>query len=473
MLYMRDHSGEVAEENTPMKATLRTIRVWLLACVFAITTLIAPMPQAHAQGGLIRDAEIEQLLREYANPMFRAAGLSPRAVKVYIIADNTLNAFVAGGQRVFVHTGLLTRTRTPNELRGVLAHETGHIAGAHLAKLGIAVENMTTQSILAMLLAAAAVAGGAAMNNTNVAQSGQGIMLGGAELARRNLLAYVRVQESAADQAAAKYMRKTGHSLKGMLDLFQRMGNRALASSQFSDPYTRSHPMAFDRIRALRTEAKKSPYYNKKEDPKIMHRHKLMQAKLIGYMSPNQVIRRYPPSDDSTAAHYARAIAYFRVGKMQKSVDELNILAKREPKNPYFWELAGEALLNGGQIDHSIKAFKRAIQYAPNQGLIRITYATALIAKGGKANAQAALKQLQRAKRSEDHDTYLHRQMAVAYAKLGDIGRADLSTAESYVRVGNVKLAKRKAGAAKTKLKKGTPSWRRADDILKLRDPQQ
>ncbi|MGI9372680.1 MAG: M48 family metalloprotease, partial [Hyphomicrobiales bacterium] len=342
-----------------MMAGLRTIRIWSLACVIAIATLIAPMTQAHAQG-LIRDAEIEELLREYANPMFRAAGLSPRSVKVYIIADSTLNAFVAGGQRVFVHTGLLTRTRTPNELRGVLAHETGHIAGAHLAKLGIAIDNMSTQNILAMLLAAAAVAGGAATGNSAVAQSGQGIMLGGAEIAKRNLLAYVRVQESAADQAAAKYMRRTGHSMKGMLDLFQRMGNRSLAASQFADPYTRSHPMEFDRIRALRTEAKKSPHYNKKENPKTMHRHKLMQAKLIGYLSPNQVVRRFPPGDDTTAAHYARAIAHFRQGKMQKSVDELNILVKREPKNAYFWELAGEALLNGGQIDHAIKALKRA-----------------------------------------------------------------------------------------------------------------
>ncbi|MGI9374147.1 MAG: tetratricopeptide repeat protein, partial [Hyphomicrobiales bacterium] len=194
---------------------------------------------------------------------------------------------------------------------------------------------------------------------------------------------------------------------------------------------------------------------------------------LIGYLSPNQVVRRFPPGDDTTAAHYARAIAHFRQGKMQKSVDELNILVKREPKNAYFWELAGEALLNGGQIDHAIKALKRAIKFAPEQGLIRITYAKALIAKGGKQNAKLALKQLQRAKRTEDHDTLLHRQMAVAYAKLGDIARADLATAESYLRVGNIKLAKRKAGSAKIKLKKGTPTRRRADDILNLREQDQ
>jgi predicted Zn-dependent protease len=454
-----------------MSLGLQKIRNLAFLAVFCVLTLGAPANTARA-GGLIRDAEIESLLRYYVTPIFRAAGLSPNSVKVYIIAEDSLNAFVAGGQRIFVHTGLLTRTKTPNESLGVLAHETGHIAGAHLAKMGKAMDRMSTQNILTMLLAAAAVAGGAASGNSAIASAGQGILAGGGEMVRRNFLSYVRVQESAADQAGARYLTKTGQSVKGMLDLFGRMANQSLAASQFVDPYTRSHPMEFERIRNLERMAKASPHFNKKDKAALIKRHKLMQAKLVGYLTPNLVPRKYPPSDNSTAAHYARAIAAFRSGRLQKSVDELNILVKAQPKNPYFWELTGEALLNAGQIKHAIKALKRAVKYAPHSGLIRITYAKALMAKGTRASAKDALKELNRAQRYEDHDPTLHHQKAFAYAKLGNIPRADLSTAESYLRAGNTKLAKKKAGQARNKLKHGTPQWRRADDILNLKTPK-
>ena len=253
-----------------------------------------------------------------------------------------------------------------------------------------------------------------------------------------------------------------------MLDLFGRMANQSLASSRYIDPYLRSHPFEFERIRNLERMAKESPYYDKKDPPNLVARHKLMQAKLVGYLTPSQVSAKYPASDNSLPAHYARAIAAYRSGKMQKSVDLLNVLVKAQPKNPYFWELAGEALLSAGQIDHSIRAYKRAIKHAPKAGLIRVGYAKALIAKGQPESARAALKQLHKAQRTEDHDPMLHRHKASAYAKLGDIPRADLSTAEAYLRVGNIELAKKKAGQAKRKLKKGTPQWRRADDILKI-----
>ncbi|MGI9481874.1 MAG: M48 family metalloprotease [Hyphomicrobiales bacterium] len=451
-----------------MKLTLKRAGTALFAAGFLAASIITPVSKAEAQGGLIRDAEIETLLREYVDPIFKVAGLTPNAVKVYIINADSLNAFVAGGQRVFIHTGLLTRAKTPNELNGVLAHETGHIAGAHLAKMGIAMEHASTQSILSMLLAAAAVAGGAMAGNNAIASSGQGIMVGGQEMAKRNFLAYVRVQEASADQAGAKYLTKTKQSVKGMLDLFGRMANQSLASSLYIDPYLRSHPFELERIRNLERMAKKSPYYNKKDPPALVARHKLMQAKLVGYLTPTQVKNKYPVSDKSVPAYYARAIAAFRSGKMQQAVDDLNVLVKTQPKNPYFWELAGEALLSAGQIDHSIRAYKRAIKYAPNAGLIRVGYAKALIAQGNPASARSALKQLHKAQRTEDNDPMLHRHKASAYAKLGDIPRADLSTAEAYLRGGNIKLAKKKAGQAKRKLKKGTPQWRRADDILKI-----
>lgn len=439
-----------------------------LVCVsFALT--VTPV---QANGGMIRDTEIENLLRRYVNPIFRAAGLVPSSIKVYLINADSLNAFVAGGQRIFVHTGLLTRTKTPNELIGVLAHETGHIAGGHLATMGLAMERASVQNIIAMLLGAAAVAGGAMAGNSQIAASGQGIMAGGTEIARRNFLSYVRVQESAADQAAAKYLSKTKQSTKGMLDLFRRMANQSLVSSRYIDPYTRSHPMELERIRNLEVIAKKSPYYDKPESPDLLFRHKMMQAKLIGFLHPSQVFRKYPTSNTSQPARYARAITSFRSGDIRNAIRELKILVKAQPKNPYYWELTGQALLNAGQPAPAVKALNRAVKYAPKAGLIRILLSQALLAQGTPKSAKAALKHLRIAQRTEHQSPELHRQRALAYARLGDIPKADLATAEASLLFGDFQLAKQKAAEAKKKFKRGTPQWQRADDILKFKPPK-
>jgi len=443
----------------------RLISVVCAACLLASSIAI---PQVQAAGlPLIRDAEIEGLMRIYTRPIFRAAGLNPRAVKVYLINQPNINAFVAGGQRIFIHTGLLQQSATPNEVIGVLAHETGHIAGAHLSRLGTQIEKASNLAIISMLLGAAVAVGGAATNTRGAGQIGQATVAGGQNLARRSILSYVRAQESSADQAALRYLTKTGQSGKGMLDLFHNLASKSLGSLRRTDPYTQSHPMPFERIRNLERMVKKSKYYKRKDPGVLLLRHHLMQAKLAGFLSsPRVVYRKYPKSNKSMPSRYARAIVSFRTGDIKNSLPLINSLIKDIPQNPYFWELKGQALLESGRPREAIKPLKIAIKKTSNNGLIAMLLARAYLGAGGKRNAKNALSVLNKAKRSENDSPDLHFLLARAYGTTGNLARAELETAESALLRGDKPLAQQKAKNAKKRLKRGTPAWQRAKDIV-------
>jgi predicted Zn-dependent protease len=439
----------------------------VLAVVLAAQMMFLP-GMAQARGiSLIRDAEIEGLMRAYTSPIFKVAGIKEGAANIYLINDPGINAFVAGGQRIFINTGLLVQAKTPNEVIGVLAHETGHISGGHLARMGQQMDKASTTAILGMLLGAAAVVGGAASGQDGAAQVGQGVIIGSQGLAQRNLLSYARAQEAAADQAAVKYLDQSGQSGEGMLTLFQTLANQSLGSLQNVNPYVMSHPMPLDRIRNLEQIVKKSPNYGKPDSPEIVMRHKLMQAKLTGFIdSPQQVYQRYPRSDMSLPARYARAIAAFRVGDLKSAIPEIDGLIKERPNNPYFWELKGQALIEGGRPADAVAPLQQAVKLAPQAGLIQIMLAQAQLGTENNANATAALKTLQQAARSESDNVSLWRFRAVAYGKLGDIPNAELSTAEAAIRSGDRELATQKAKSAMAKFSKGTREWVRANDIL-------
>jgi predicted Zn-dependent protease len=416
---------------------------------------------------LIRDAEIEGLLRLYSKPIFKAAGLNPSAVRVYIINNDKINAFVAGGQRLFIHTGLLNRAKTPNEVIGVLAHETGHIAGGHLARMGIELDRASVQSIIGTLIGVAAVVGGAAAGQKSASQAGQGIMIGSQGLAQRGLLSYQRGMEASADQAALKYLKATGQSPEGMLTLFQLLANESLASLENADPYLLSHPMPLERIRNLEVEAKKSSFFGKVDAPQLLLRHQLMQAKLVGFMqSPQFVFQRYPSSDKSLAGRYARSIAMFRKGDTKNAIPIIDSLIRDVPEDPYFWELKGQALLEGGTPAKALGPLKQANELLPNSGLIQILYAQALIATENRANIRQALNLLTLAKKTEPDSVDIYKYSALAHGYLNDVPRAELATAEAAMMQGDTALAAEKAKRVVGQFKHGTPEWTRANDIL-------
>ena len=416
---------------------------------------------------LIRDAEIEGLLRLYSKPIFQAAGLNPSAVRVYIINNDKINAFVAGGQRLFIHTGLLTRTQTPNEVIGVLAHETGHIAGGHLARMGIELDRASVQSIIGALIGVAAVVGGAAAGQSGASQAGQGILIGSQGLAQRNLLSYQRGMEASADQAALKYLKATEQSPKGMLTLFQTLANESLASLENADPYLLSHPMPLERIRNLELDAQKSKFFDQEDSPQLLLRHQLMQAKLAGFMqSPQFVFQRYPSKDKSLPSRYARSIAMFRKGDTKNAIPLIDSLIQDVPEDPYFWELKGQALLEGGAPAKAIAPLRQANKLLPNSGLIQILYAQALIATENRANIRQALNLLTLAKKTERDSIEIYKYSALAYGFLNDVPRAELATAEAAMIQGDTALAAEKAKRVIGQFKHGTPEWIRANDIL-------
>ncbi len=453
---------------------LKPFRVLLLAAL--ALGLAAPQTFAKSrkqptqeQSGpnLIRDAEIEGLLRQYARPIFKAARINPDSVKVYVIADDSINAFVAGGQRIFINTGLFTKTKSYKEVIGVIAHESGHIAGGHLAKMQNEADSASTERIIGMLLGAAAAVGGQAAGVQGAGQVGQGIMMGSQGVAQRRFLSYQRSMESSADQAAIKYLAATGNDPSGMLSLFQKLASESISTTADGDPYLYSHPMPLDRIRNLEVAVKQSPNFGKPEDPGQKLRYELVKAKIIGYMQgPQRVFQRYPSSNTSLPARYARAVAMYRRGDITNAIPVLDSLTSELPQNPYFWELKAQALQENGQPERGLPSIVKARALLPDNGLMQILHAQLLLDTGGKANAEKALKLLILAKRTEGNSPVIFKLQAQAHAAMGDNARAELATAEMAFSNGDRDLAVEKAKVAQDRFKRGTPEWLRANDIL-------
>lgn len=452
----------------PMTASFRKFhRICALLLATAIATTPALAAQQDSGPNLIRDAEIEGLLRQFVRPIFKAAKINDSSVTVYLIADDSINAFVAGGQRIFVHTGIFTKTKSPNEVIGVLAHESGHIAGGHLARLNNEMATANTERIIGMLAGVAAMVGGAATGNAAAAKAGQGVVIGSQVAAQRGFLSYQRSMESAADQAALKYLYATQQSPRGMLSLFSVLANESLASLSQADPYLFSHPMPFDRIRSLEVEARKSPYFDKGDNPALVLRYQLAKAKLIGFMQPTQrVFQRYPSTDKSLPARYARSIALFRHGDIKNALPIIDNLISDVPQDPYFWELKAQALLENGQAERGIPAIEQARKLLPDNGLLQLLNAQILIGTEKPANADKALSLLTLAKKTEGDTPDLFKQMAAAYAIKGDVPRAELATAEYAWAIGDKEMAMTKAKRAQDAFKHGTKEWLRANDLL-------
>jgi predicted Zn-dependent protease len=434
----------------------------------AAATLAAMPAAAQAQGlPLIRDAEIEQLLRDYSAPVMRAAGLTQQNIRIVVINDRGFNAFVADGRRIFINTGTLSEATTPNEVIGVLAHETGHIAGGHLAKLREQLRSASTQSIIATILGVGAMVAASQSGSTNAMHAGAAAVTAPGEIIRRSLLAYLRAHEEQADRAGVKFLTATGQSPKGMHDTFKRLADQLLFSARFADPYLQSHPMPAERVAALGEIAKASPFWEKKDPADLQLRHDLMRAKISGFIDgPDTVARRYPASDTSMAARYARAISAYRHSDLRGALSQIDSLIQAQPNNPYFHELKGQALLESGQPAAAIAPLRYAVKTAPNPALIQIMLAQALIASNESKYAEEAVSLLRAVivKEPESPDAYT--QLAIAFGRKGNLAEADLASALAAVVRGDARTARDLATRAKTRFPVGSPGWVKADDII-------
>lgn len=470
-----------ATSQAQLSRRRRPPAAYALFVAFLIGALLAPIT-ANARG-LIRDAEIESLMRAYAKPILRTAGLGANNIKIHLVNDRNFNAFVVDGQNMFINAGTLMISDTPNQVIGVIAHETGHITGGHLARLRIQVSKAKSTALMLQILGLAAAVGGGLAGVPNAGQLGMGAAMGGMDAAMRNFLAYRQTEESSADQAAVEFLNATKQSGRGMLETFDVLADK-LRGIQGINPYLMSHPLPQTRISQLRALVEASPYYDKEDPPELQFRHDLIRAKLSGFLEkPEIAFNRYKKSDTSLPSIYARAIATYRQSGVDAAMPLLDRLIDAQPNWPYFYELKGQFLFESGRGAEAIAPLRKAVELAPHEALIQIMLAQALLGTEDNRYLDEAVRNLRQALTRETSSARGYRQIASAYARKADLAKASgakrnfmaqasLASAEAYFYEGRLKLAKQLAKRAQEGLPNGTPNWIRANDILTFELPK-
>jgi predicted Zn-dependent protease len=435
----------------------------LVRLLVTVTVLLAVAVRPVAAQSILRDAETEALLQDMMDPLLVAAGLQPGQVRVHLLGERSINAFVAGSQDIYVFSGLIEAAGSAEEVQGVLAHELGHVMGGHAIRVNEGAKAATGISLLSLLLGAAAIAAGAG-------EAGMGVMMAGQQAALGKFLAFSRVQESTADAAGAQYLSKAGISGRGSLAFFKRLQNlefRYAVKQDDDQAYGRTHPLSGDRIQALRETYMVDPAWEKPADPEIEKRFQRVKAKLEGYIAePERTLRKYPESNTSIPARYARAYAWHKSAYPQKALAEVEGLLIADPNDPYFLELEGQVLLESGRPKEAIPPLRKAVAGTRSQPLIAGTLGHALIATEEPANFAEAEDVLKTAVALDNQNPFAWYQLGIVYANKGDQARAALASAERYsLEGGQAMLALRNADLAMQGLPEGSPDWIRAQDI--------
>ena len=437
----------------------RFMRMLMLTLVLGLACA-RPAAAADDQGPtVLRDTETEQLFNDIARPLIQAAQLDDKSVDVVLLNDDEINAFVAGSQNVYVNSGLVLAADNANELQAVVAHELGHVAGGHSIRLGEGAKQATGITLATMVLGAIALAAGAG-------DAAMGLMMMGQRAALGSFLAFTRTQESSADLAGASYLSKAGISGKGSLQFFKKLQNQEYRLAVFAtESYDRTHPLSSERISMLENLYKKDPAWNNPTDPALEARFQRVKAKLAGFINPKQAIQKYPETDQSVPAHYARAYAYHLGAYPDKALSEADALLKTSPDDPYFLELKGQILLEGGKPAQAIAPLREAVKQSHDAPLIASMLGHALIATENSQNFGEAKRILKTAVARDNENPFAWYQLGIIYDREGDQARAALATAERNNLEGNPKLALASAEMALRGIPAGTPDYLRAQDI--------
>ncbi len=440
----------------------------LAAASIAVTSALPALAQSRGGGvPIVRDAEIEALVADYAAPILKAAGLGGRGIRVILVNSQSFNAFV-DGRRIFINTGAIMQAETPNEIIGVIAHESGHLAGGHQERLREQLSRARNMAIIGMLLGVGAGVAGAASGSGNAAGAGAGIAMGSSEMAMRSLLNYQRTEEMTADRLAVNYLNATGQSTKGMLDTFERFASALSLTGTQIDQYRISHPLPRERIANLEELARKSPYFNKSDSPALQLRHDMARAKIAAYSGNMGALQRmFRSNPGGLAARYGNAITTFLNGSARAALPKFDALVKEQPKNPYFQEMRGEVLLKANDAAGAANAFQKAVSLDPRKSpLLRMSYGRALMLTGAKTSMPTAIKEIKAGIASDPEFPGGYGYLAQAYGQQGDMALADLATADMNYYSGKLQQAQIFAIRAQKQMKPGTPDWLRAQDII-------
>ena len=443
--------------NSPLARLARLIMLVVMLSVAAVRPAFAQ--QGDGAPSVLRDTETERLFKDMSRPIIVAAGLDPNSVNVVLLNDREINAFVATGQTVYVQSGLLEATDNLNQLQGVVAHELGHVVAGDAIRSGEGAKRATAISILSLVLGAAAMAAGAG-------DAGMGIMMAGQRAAEGDFMAFTRAQEATADASASRFLSKAGISGKGILDFFGKLQNQEYRLAIYSkDSFDRTHPLNSERITALGQVLRTDPAYSKATDPALEARFQRVKAKLIGYVDPKLAVTKYPESDHSVPAHYARAYAYHLGGYPQKAEAEANALLAIDPHDPYFLELKGQILLEDGKPLEAIPPLREAVERSGNAPMIAAMLGHALVETEDSKNFAEAKQILKVAVNKDNQDPFAWYQLGIIYDREGDPARAALATAERSNLENQPKMALATAQIAMKGIPPGTPDYLRAQDI--------
>jgi predicted Zn-dependent protease len=445
-----------------------------VAGMVALAALAPMAPVAKAQSNpetmgipLIRDTEIEAILKADVTPIWKAAGIDTNDAQIHIVGSKDLQAFVAGGQHLFVFSGLIMKTKNPNELIGVMAHETGHMAGGHLARADEGQKGAMATFLITMGLGILAAA---AAHGPDSGGAGAGLMYSAGYFAALQMAGYSRIQEASADQAAATYLEKAGISGRGLVEFFNNLGYDEVFANARQNQFFYDHPLTEDRIANLKKRVETAPHYNVVDTPEAMAQHQIMVAKLKAFINyPDQTYLDYPETDTSFPARYARAIAHYRALDIEKALKLTSDLIAEQPKNPYLYELKGQILFESGRTHEAIDPWRQAVALAPNAPLLKVLYGQALVAEKGTDTLDEAIAVLNSALGEEKGDDaqawYL---AAQAYDRKGMPGMARLASAEQNFHLGQWPAARDFATRARGLLAANTPEWRQANDIINI-----
>ncbi|MEL7230941.1 MAG: M48 family metalloprotease [Pseudomonadota bacterium] len=430
----------------------------------AIALILTALQTASAQG-LIRDAEIETALREWTDPILEVAGLEPSDVQIYIINDRSMNAFVANGQRIHIHAGLVMAADDSSQVIGVLAHETCHIACGHTVTRTRAAQVSSRPALISIGLGVLAIAAGAG-------DAGAALIASSQQFGALNFFIHTRAEEAMADSEAIRYLEELGWNTSGITEFFEKFRYQEVLSEARRYPYFRTHPLASQRVRSTRNLSMDTGLHDKELDPVREQQFKMMKAKFVGFLEPPaRVFNEYPLTDTTPPARYARAISAMRVADHQTALKEVALLIEEDPENPYFHELKGDILMDDFRAGEAVLAFEKAREYLPDNALLKISYARARLAREEPGDIEAAELTLRDALAFEPNNAFAWRELSIAYEKQDKRALAQLATAESRYNIGDYPNAYGFAMRAIRELEPNTPAWRQASDIRNATDP--
>ena len=437
----------------------RSIHLFFLVLLLVGSPIFSSTAKSTAKYFII-DAELQGHLNNLAQPILLKAGVHPEALKIFIIKDDSIGAFVTSGMRLFIHTGLIMRTKTPSQLLGVLAHEIGHLAAGHLIRRREAINDSQNITAIGLVLGSLAAA---------TTQSGEvaAATAFGTQNARINsLLKFSRSQENAADQAAVNYLIATDTSPLGMLEFLKTLEKEESLLIDRRSQYATTHPHTHDRINFVKNQIDLYPDLSPRLDAQKRDRHDRIIAKLIGFLSkPEETFQKYPRSNTAIAAKYARAIAFYREGNLAKAIIALDHLITLEKENPYFWELKGQILLEKNEREMARNAYEKAYSFSKDVIILQQLAKVELSLNTQKSNNDA-LAYLEKAIRMTPGSSTTWKQLAIAQGRNGKIALAKLSLAEEALLRKDFVRALKNALFVKENLKQDLFAHQRALDII-------